>query len=842
MNETTGPVAGASSLARAEVLMPLVALLFAGSGASALIYEIGWYQLLQLAIGSTAVALGVLLATFMGGLCIGSLALPRILKTTTSFWRHPFRTYAAIEFLIGALGLIELPLIPLVGQAYLTGPQAGFAGMLLRGLAAAICLLPPTILMGASLPAMARWIEASPRGVSWWGLLYGANIFGAVCGCLIAGFYLLRLFDVNIATFAAVTINLSIAAGSFLVAARIPPRLAPEDRAAPELAPSGNGLGWRWTIYAAIALSGASALGAEVVWTRLMGLMLGATVYAFSIILAVFLVGLAIGTAAASGMVRGINPRLALGWSQMLAAAGIAWAAYAIADALPYWPINPQLSKDPIFTFQIDMARTIWAVLPATLFWGASLPFAFGAAAAAAAAASRGRDSAATVGGIYAANTAGAILGALMASLVLIPSIGTQNTQRVLLVLSALGGLLVLIPLMRVARTQALELSAGVAVGLAALLVWGVHKVPDELIAFGRRMGITTGMSKILYTAEGRNSSIAVSQWNDGALQFHVAGKVEASTEIYDMNLQRMLGHLPGLIHPNPRSVLVVGFGGGITAGTFKTYPSVQRIVICELEPLIPPVSTRYFADQNYNVMNDKRVQLIYDDTRHFVAATREKFDIITSDPIHPFVKGSATLYSKEYFELVRSHLNPGGIVTQWVPLYESDAATVKSEIATFFAVFPYATVWANNVNGQGYDIVLVGHLEPPTFNLDDLQAHLDRPGYAAVTKSLQNVNLGSVTDLFSTYAGNSAELQPWLKGAAINHDADLRLQYLAGLALNHAEEDSIYLQIMQFWAPPVEIFAGSPQKLDALFSAMTTRPEGQESGPVKNAVKPIAD
>jgi spermidine synthase len=840
MNETSGPAAGASSPARAEVLLPLVALLFAGSGASALIYENVWYQLLQLAIGSTAVSLGVLLATFMGGLCIGSLALPRIVKGTASFWFHPFRTYAAIELLIGVLGLVELPLIPFVGQAYLTGPQAGFAGMLLRSLAAAICLLPPTILMGASLPAMARWIEASPRGVSWWGLLYGANIFGAVCGCLIAGFYLLRLFDVNIATFAAVAINLSIAGGSFLLAARTPPRLAPEDRAAPEIAPSGNDIGWRWTIYAAIALSGASALAAEVVWTRLMGLMLGATVYAFSIILAVFLVGLAIGTAAASGMVRGLNPRLALGWSQMFAAAGIAWAAYAIADALPYWPINPQLSKDPVFTFQIDMARTIWAILPATLFWGASFPFAFGAAAA-----SRGRDSAATVGGVYAANTAGAIFGALMASLVLIPSIGTQNTQRILLIISALSGLIVLIPLMRVARTQALELSAGVAVGLVALSVWGVHKVPDELIAFGRRMGINTGMSKILYTAEGRNSSIAVSQWNDGALQFHVAGKVEASTEIYDMKLQRMLGHLPGLIHPNPRSVLVVGFGGGITAGTFTTYPSVQRIVICELEPLIPPVSTRYFAQQNYGVMNDKRVLLVYDDARHFVAATTEKFDIITSDPIHPFVKGSATLYSKEYFELVKSHLNPGGIVTQWVPLYESDAATVKSEIATFFAVFPYATVWANNINGQGYDIVLVGQLQPPSFNLDELQARLDRRDYAPVAKSLANVDLGSVSDLFSTYAGNSAGLKPWLKDAAINHDADLRLQYLAGLALNHAEEDSIYRQIMQYWGPPVELFTGSPQRLDTLFSAMVTKPQGQESGPVKNpaaTAKPIAD
>ena len=291
--------------------------------------------------------------------------------------------------------------------------------------------------------------------------------------------------------------------------------------------------------------------------------------------------------------------------------------------------------------------------------------------------------------------------------------------------------------------------------------------------------------------------------------------------------------------------MLVVGFGGGVTAGTFTTYPSVQRIVICELEPLIPPVTTRYFAEQNYGVMNDKRTQLVYDDARHFVAATREKFDIITSDPIHPFVKGSATLYSKEYFELVRSHLNTGGVVTQWVPLYESDAATVKSEIATFVAVFPYTTVWANNVNGQGYDIVLVGQLEPPTFDLDMLQARLDKRDYVGVAKSLANVNMGSVTDLFSTYAGNSAGLQPWLKDAAINHDADLRLQYLAGLALNHAEEDAIYRQIMQYWAPPVGLFDGSPQKLDALFSAMVTRPDGQDSGPVKSpavTVNPTAE
>jgi spermidine synthase len=813
---------------RAARLLPLVALLFAGSGASALIYEIVWYQLLQLAIGSTAVSMGVLLATFMGGLCIGSLVLPRLLRSSQSYWQHPLRTYAAIELAIGVLGLIELAIIPSIGRLYFIGPQAGFPGILTRGLYVAILLLPPTILMGASLPAIARWIEGTSRGVSWWGLLYGANNIGAVAGCLIAGFYLLRLYDVNVATLVAVALNLSVASASLLAAARTPSHLPMEANATEPAAPTPRDIGARWTVYVAIAVSGACALGAEVVWTRLMGLMLGATVYVFSLILAVFLAGLSLGTAAASVTVRGINPRAALGWSQMLAAAGIGWAAHVITEQLPYWPINPQLATDPLFIFQIDLVRVIWAILPATIFWGASFPFAFAACAR------HDKGSGATVGGIYAANTAGAIVGALAVSLVLIPLAGTQNTQRVLLVLCALGGAAALLPLMQHARTQTLELSTGLAVGLIALMVWGVHKVPDELIAFGRRVATTRGMAKILYTAEGRNTSIAISQWNDGALQFHVAGKVEASTESYDMKLQRMLGHLPGLIHPNPRSVLVVGFGGGITAGTFTTYPSVQRIVICELEPLIPTTSTRYFAKENYNVMKDRRTQIVYDDARHFVAVTPEKFDIVTSDPIHPFVKGSATLYSKEYFELVKSHLNPGGVVTQWVPLYESDDATVKSEIATFFEVFPYGTVWANNVNGQGYDIVLVGQLEVPRFDLDALQARLDRPDYSSVRKSLADVGAYSVTDLLSTYAGNSVGLGPWLKDAAINHDRDLRLQYLAGLGLNHAEEDKIYRTIMQYWTPPIQIFRGSPQRMDALFSAMVTDPNVSQSGVIQ--------
>jgi len=291
---------------------------------------------------------------------------------------------------------------------------------------------------------------------------------------------------------------------------------------------------------------------------------------------------------------------------------------------------------------------------------------------------------------------------------------------------------------------------------------------------------------------------------------------------------------MPGLMHGNPRSVLVVGFGGGITAGTFTTYPSMKRIVICEIEPLIPQVSTRYFANENYNVLHDLRTQMVYDDARHFIAATREKFDIITSDPIHPFVKGSAALYSKEYFELVKAHLNPGGVVTQWVPLYESNAETVRSEIATFFQVFPYGTVWANNANGQGYDIVLAGQLTPPSFDIALMEARLASNEYRQVKRSLYDVNLDSATDLFASYTADRKTLEPWLKDAAINHDRDLRLQYLAGLALNHAEEDTIYHEMLIYWTRPTTLFRGTPSQLTALYASMEATLDG---GPGRRAL-----
>src|SRR5437660_1561236 len=388
----------------ARRFLPLLLLLFVGSGCAALIYEIVWFELLQLVIGSSALSLSILLATFMGGMCVGSLALARLITPA----QHPLRVYAFLELGIGIIGVLVLVAMPLVGGAYTSWAGSGSASVVLRGLAASICLLPPTFLMGATLPAMSRWVETTPEGVSWLGFFYGGNIAGAVVGSLFAGFYLLRVYDVTVGTFVAVALNLAVCALGLAMAKATPYEGVHRSTAKPERASDA------WSVYATIALSGMTALAAEVVWTRLLSLLFGATVYTFSLILAVFLVGLGIGSSVGSALARTVaRPRVALGVCQMALCGAIAWAAYMLTESLPYWPINPSISTDPWFTFQLDLVRSLWAVLPAAILWGASFPLALASVAL------PGQDPARLVGGVYAANTVAAIVGSLAASLVI---------------------------------------------------------------------------------------------------------------------------------------------------------------------------------------------------------------------------------------------------------------------------------------------------------------------------------------------------------------------------------------------------------------------------------------
>jgi spermidine synthase len=805
----------------AQRWLPALLLLFVGSGCAALVYEVVWFQLLQLSIGSSAVSLGVLLGIFMGGMCLGSLLLPMFLNRNA----HPLRVYAALEAGIGLCGLIVLFVVPLIGGAYTAWAGTGPASLVLRALVAAVCLFPPTLLMGATLPAIARWVETTPKGVSWLGYFYGGNLVGAVAGSMLAGFYLLRVYDMPTATYVAVGINLAVAAAALLIAQWTPNTATSTDddrQGRLGIVTSADAR----LVYVTIGLSGLTALGAEVVWTRLLSLLFGATTYTFSLILAVFLVGLGLGSSIGSMVGRtSPSPRIVLGWCQAGLCVALAWAAYATGTSLPFWPINPSISTSTAFTFQLDLMRAIWVMLPGAMLWGASFPLALAAVA------TRGQDPARLVGGVYAANTVGAIVGALVTSLLLVGWVGSQIAQQVLIGVAALSALLMLgiapestgpdgkpLPAKLPASSVAPALLRVVAIAVAAgLLARVVPPLPGILVAYGRYAATWVGQNEIIYVGEGVTASVAVSRTPSGALNYHNAGKVQASSEPQDMRLQRMLGHITTLVPKTPTKVLVIGCGAGVTAGAVSIDPLVKDQTIAEIEPLVPRVVSTYFSEHNFDVVRNPKVTVHLDDARHYLLTTGEKFDAITSDPLDPWVKGAATLYTREFFQVVKSHLNPGGVVTLFVQLYESSDAAVKSEVATFLEAFPNGAVFANTVNGQGYDLVLFGQVENGKIDVDAVQARLVDPANARMAQSLREIGITSAVELFGTYAGRRGDMQGWLKDASINTDRNLRLQYLAGLGLNLYQSDAIYKGMIRESKYPDELFTGSPETLQAL-------------------------
>jgi spermidine synthase len=834
--------------------LPALLLLFVGSGCAALIYEIVWFQLLEFVIGASSVSLAVLLGTFMGGMCLGSLLLPRYINKSA----HPLRVYAFLELGIAAFGLVLLFLVPsLVSGIYSLISVSGVGSIVIRSLIAAVCLLPPTLLMGATLPAIARWVEATPKGVSWMGFFYGGNIAGAVIGSLLTGYVLLRLLDMYWATFIAILINIGVALLALSLAKVAPHESRVAAGSADAAKPSGV-----WEVYLVIALSGMTALASEVIWTRLLALLFGATVYAFALILAVFLAGLGIGSSIGSSLAAKLQrPRLALGWCQMLLCAAMAWSAYQMMTVMWSMPINPTLEivttdvSGPFITFQLDMMRALWSVLPASILWGASFPLALAAVA------SKGQDPARLVGGVYAANTVGAIVGSLTGGLLLVAWLGTHSALMVLMVISALAGLFAAVPVLfdnakgqqsgtgfQLAHVGLLILGAGVA-GILASNVPGyacpspenpltseqqlkTHGkcMPARFVGYGRFTASRGTENKWIYLGEGINAFVAVSEMTDGTRNYHNAGKVQASSHPADMRLQRMLGHFTTLAPANQENqdFLVIGFGAGVTAGAVSIGPRVGSVTIAEIEPLVPKVVGDHFGAHNYDVAKNKKVHVEIDDGRHFLFTTDKKFDGITSDPLDPWVKGAAALYTEEFFEMAKQRLKPGGVVTQFVQLYESTEEAVKSEIGTFFKVFPNAIIWANNIDGRGYDLVMFGQAEPTKIDVDQWTARLESPEYAQLAKSLQEIRINNAVDLLSTFGGFKSDLDPWMGDPdapsspgrpffQVNRDKNLRLEKLAGLGLNLYQAEPIMANMTKALKFPENLFTGSPFRIDQL-------------------------
>jgi spermidine synthase len=789
-------------------------LMFLASGSAALIYEIVWLHLLRLVIGASSLSVGIVLASFMGGMFVGSFGFAKWVPRTHS----PLRVYAALELGIGLCGLLMPLVLPIVRGVYADAAGHGPLGIALRAVIAALSLLPPTAMMGATLPAVARRYSNTVAGRASLANLYAANTLGAVAGCVLCGFVLLALFDVWIATLTAVAINLAIAFAAYRVSARDG---APGPASAVEIPAAGATLESPSSavtsstvrqpraatlVYLAAALSGLTALGAQVLWTRLLTLLFGATVYAFSIILGVFLGGLGIGAVIAARVIaRGTDPRRGLAMTQLALAPALLWSTGLLADVLPY---SSPTTATPIGALHVlHVLRAIEVMLPAAVLWGMSFPFALAAV--------EHEDPSHATGRVYAANTIGSIIGSLAISFWTIPRLGTYGSGQLLILVAAISGA-ALVPVLLRNRSSGLAPQLGAALivlGAGAACAALAPGVSGVFLAHGRAIWSVDPRDRYPYISEGASSTVAVHIAPDGSQHFHVAGRVEASTNQADMRLQRLLGHLSALAHPHPKRVLVVGLGAGVTAGALKLHPEVERLVICEIEPRVAGAA-RLFSRENYAVLDDPRVQVVFDDARHYLATTDERFDVITSDPIHPWVRGNSVLFSREYYEIVKARLTPDGIATQWVPLYDTSEQAIRIQLRTFLGAFPNGSVWNSSAAGRGYDIVLLGRTGSKPLDVAAVERRMAAPSIGA---SLREVGVQNVFDLFATYGAAAADMQSWAAGAPENRDFSLKLEYISGLSLNEQNADTIYAHMVSKRTVPHDLFSAPAATLAKL-------------------------
>ncbi len=798
--------------------MTRLLILFTLSGMAGLIYEVVWFQLLRLTIGTDAQSLGILLACFMAGLFVGSFSYARVVPAK---W-HPLRTYAVLELGIGAMALAMPYAIGWIRAAYLSHAASPQATLVWRCLIATGLLLPPTILMGATLPALARWVRSDERQVGSIGRLYAINIIGAVVGTLGGALALLPWLGVVGANMVGVGINAFVA----LVAGTMRLDYHPPHTA--ELAISRDVTGGL-PVYLAYSLNGAAALSFEVLWSRLLSMAFGATVYAFALVLGVFLLGLGTGGVVGSAWAPRLRrPRRAFAALQLSITAAIAGTPWLMHVA-PLWFIDFDTAHagDPWLLTLTNLVRATAIVFPGAFLWGMSFPFAL---------AGLGKglgDAARPVGKLYAYNTVGAVIGSLATSFVLIPQFGSSvGTAHVILLPVAAAVVLLLparwpgwikfvfalavvvvalaTPLASLGNEQLRDSlrriddvpvfvwsivgAAVVGVGMilatyvrywwsfllasAAICVAFTTAVPVQLYMFGRYYayrGVGREFAEVLAFEEGAMEPVVVFRDLNGTLQVAINSKVCASTVPEDMTVQRLLGHLPVMLSSDPSNVLVVGLGAGVTAGAVSVHDAVKHLDIVELEPKVAKAA-RLFGDYNAHVLDNPKTNVIIEDGRHLISTTKKKYGVITSDPIAPFLAGSAMLYTVQYYQACRDALIDGGVFCQWMGMSGMDDENVKSLLAAFAEAFPGGTIWITQ-----YDVVMVGSTKPMHIDVQSIARQL--AAEPVVRESLAEVGLGTVDNLLSCFVCTCKSLSGFLQGVVPNRDSTLGIQYTGWMA-----------------------------------------------------------
>jgi spermidine synthase len=771
-----------ASLARARVQTRTIAIdwvtpalvgVFILSGASGLIYQIAWVRLLALTFGITIYAVSTVVAAFMGGLALGSFLGGRLADRV----QRPILLYAAAEAIVAIMGLLSPRALEWVQATYVAlyprdASEAVLSIVALRFALAALVLLIPTTMMGATLPLMVKGSLAMSRSIgpriSW---LYASNTAGAILGTVAAGFIMIGTIGITRTITTAAILNLAAAAFALLLGAAIRPRseraelaharavgaaAADEPIASPTV---------RTMVIATFALQGLASLAYEVIWTRVLAVILDGTTYAFSIVLATVLLGIALGAALVSPLMSRPLP-----WVKIYAVLQALVAAFAFLSVVVFAHIYGIMGhlNDLTVLRQVLASNFAWmaitamvAILPPMILLGASFPIA--ARIAVSGPAKAGRD----LGVLYAGNTAGAILGAWSAGFFLIPALGTQHAIELLATVNALLaiGLALASGPGRAAVTSAAVGLTAVAAALAVALAAVMY---TRVVA-----GLFAGRD-VVWVGEGMETSVAVVRNRQtGFLEMYNNGAAQASEDPGTVSFHRLVGHIPMTIHPDPQEILIVGIGGGSTAGAFARHDPA-RIDVAELSDTVL-TGTHFFDPENGNILSWPGLNLQLEDGRNHLLLKDKKYDVVTADAVHPRNAGSTVLYSYDYYKLVSQSLKPGGMMSQWLedrPDNPDNDAQRKLMARTFLRAFPHVTMWV-------WGALLIGSNDPIDIDFDKITAEWDQRNLGRI---LAGSGFDTPEEFRSLFAMKDEEVRAWAGDGPIMTDDQPFVEYYLSL------------------------------------------------------------
>ena len=758
--------------------LKLIGLCFILSGATGLIYEVLWARMLGLVFGATTLAVSTVLAAFMGGLALGSALAGKLARRI----KRPILIYGMMEIGIAVYALLVPLLFRLIDHLYVLIWQqlhlGYFTFSLWRFVLSGLVLLVPTTLMGATLPVLAAALVRLSSDSNSITRLYACNLAGAILGTLAAGFVLLPALGVRMTIAVAAVLNVIVGVIAILLQHRTNAHSEhPADPVDPENPENPVTNFW----YFAALTSGFVTISAQVSWTRTLTMIIGSSTYAFSIVVALFLIGLAVGAWLVARKDR--SPRLRSAILTVEAVTGLSLLlSLFVLNKIPSLLINLGLrlhisSWAGLLALQI-LSATLLILVPAVLM-GLVMPLVLVWAS------SDRATAVARVGRSYAVNTIGAIAGAFITGFILIPRTSTRFTLLFAAICCVVVSCFAYQP---IGRDPAWKRSA--AIGLIPVLTIVLFIVAPRMNLADLSIGAYDSLVRVLAQTregvketesagpnvhellmydEGPTATVSVRR-DQNTVSMAINGRTNASDSIYDMPTQVMLGQLPVLIAPKIDNGLIIGYATGVTVGAMLQSP-VQSVTCVELEPGTI-AGSQFFNHVNNRPLDDPRANLIIDDARTFLRVTPNRYDMIVSEPSHPWVPGVANLFTQEFFEFGRARLSDEGVWVQWIQIYQLSTESLRSVLATYQKVFPHVLVFRVGGLSNGKDLLLVGsnrHL-----NLDRLTERFKDPRMAA---ELALVDLKSESDIRSWYVCDESRLGPAVAGAKINTDDNMHIE-----------------------------------------------------------------